>query len=129
MSERSAGTVQQQYAQAGDAPYRLYLRQDQIPTRWYNLRADMPEPPEPMRLPNGKVAEAADIAPVFCDALVAQELDDDTAYFDIPERVREMYQVYVPRRCAAPTTWSAHWARRRRSTTSSRATTRPARTS
>ncbi|WP_165248799.1 TrpB-like pyridoxal phosphate-dependent enzyme [Adlercreutzia sp. ZJ141] len=78
------------------APYRLYLREDQIPTQWYNLRADMPESPEPMRLPNGKVAEPADIAPVFCDALVAQELDDHTAYIDIPEGVREMYKVYRP---------------------------------
>ncbi len=78
------------------APYRLYLREDQIPTQWYNLRADMPEPPEPMRLPNGKIAEAADIAPVFCDELVRQELDDETAYFGIPEGVREMYKVYRP---------------------------------
>ncbi len=79
-----------------NAPYRLYLREDQIPTQWYNLRADMPEPPEPMRLPNGKIAEAADIAPVFCDELVAQELDDTTAYIDIPEPVLAMYKVYRP---------------------------------
>ena len=26
-------------------PYRTYLREDQIPTAWYNLRADMPEKP------------------------------------------------------------------------------------
>ena len=78
------------------APYRLYLTQDQIPTKWYNLRADMPEPPEPMRLPNGKIAEAADIAPVFCDKLVEQELDDTTPYFDIPEPILEMYKVYRP---------------------------------
>ncbi len=96
MAESTETSVSGQYTQAGDAPYRLYLRQDQIPTQWYNLRADMPEPPEPMRLPNGKVAEAADIAPVFCDALVAQELDDTTAYFDIPEGVQEMYKVYRP---------------------------------
>ena len=64
------------------APYRLYLREDQIPTQWYNLRADMPEPPEPMRLPNGQVATFDDIRPVFCDELVRQELDDTTAYFD-----------------------------------------------
>ena len=32
-------------------PYRLYLTEDQIPKAWYNLRADMPEKPEPMRLP------------------------------------------------------------------------------
>ena len=79
-----------------NAPYRLYLREDQIPTQWYNLRADMPEPPEPMRLASGKIAEASDISPVFCDALVEQELDDKTAYFDIPEGVREMYKVYRP---------------------------------
>lgn len=50
-------------------PYRLYLTEDQIPKAWYNLRADMPEKPEPMRLPNGAVATKPDIAPVFADAL------------------------------------------------------------
>ena len=78
------------------APYRLYLREDQIPTQWYNLRADMPEKPEPLRLPDGRVAEAADLAPVFCDELVRQELDDATPCFDIPDPVREMYRIYRP---------------------------------
>lgn len=78
------------------APYRLYLREEQIPTQWYNIRADMPEPPEPMRLPNGQVTTFDDISPVFCDELVKQELDDETAYFDIPEGVQEMYKVYRP---------------------------------
>ena len=77
-------------------PYRLYLTEDQIPKAWYNLRADMPEKPEPMRLPNGAVATKQDIAPVFADALIDQELDDDTPYFDIPEPVLEMYKVYRP---------------------------------
>ena len=79
-----------------NAPHRLYLREDQIPAQWYNLRADMPEKPEPIRLPNGAVATPEDLAPVFCDELVRQELDDDTAYFDIPEPVREMYRIYRP---------------------------------
>ena len=77
-------------------PHRLYLKEDQIPTQWYNLRADMPEPPDPMRLPNGAVAQPEDIAPVFCDELVSQELDDTTAYRDIPEPVQEMYKIYRP---------------------------------
>lgn len=77
-------------------PYRIYLREDQIPTSFYNLRADMPEKPDPMRLPNGKVATVNDIAPVFARALCEQELDDDTAEFPIPEPVREMYKVYRP---------------------------------
>ncbi|MCR5845831.1 MAG: TrpB-like pyridoxal phosphate-dependent enzyme [bacterium] len=77
-------------------PYRIYLNEDQIPTQWYNVRADMPVKPAPMRLPNGVVAEFEHITPVFCDELVRQELDDDTAYFDIPDGVREMYKVYRP---------------------------------
>ncbi len=79
-----------------NAPYRLHLSEDQIPRRWYNLRADMPNKPEPMRLPNSKIATATDIAPVFADELIAQELDDTTPYFDIPEPVLEMYRVYRP---------------------------------
>ena len=83
-------------AETTTSPYRLYLREEQIPTAWYNLRADMPEKPEPMRLPNGKVATHEDLAPVFADALIDQELDDTTALIDIPEPVREMYKVYRP---------------------------------
>ncbi|MEG0026739.1 MAG: TrpB-like pyridoxal phosphate-dependent enzyme [Raoultibacter sp.] len=78
------------------APHRLYLSEEQIPTQWYNLRADMPQVPEPMRLPNGALATPEDIAPVFCDELVRQELDDTTAYCDIPEPVQEMYRIYRP---------------------------------
>ena len=80
----------------GTTPYRTYLGESQIPTAWYNLRADMPEKPEPMRLPNGAVATHEDLAPVFADALIDQELDDDTAYVEIPAPVREMYKVYRP---------------------------------
>ncbi len=56
----------------------------------------MPEKPEPMRLPNGKIATHEDLAPVFADALVDQELDDNTALIDIPDPVLEMYKVYRP---------------------------------
>ena len=77
-------------------PYRVYLREDQIPTQYYNLRADMPNKPAPMRLPNGVVAQFEHITPVFADELVRQELDDDTAYIDIPAGVQEMYKVYRP---------------------------------
>lgn len=78
------------------APYRVYLREDQIPTVFYNLRADMPEAPEPMRLPNGAIATPVDISPVFCEELSRQELDDQTEYYEIPAPIREMYKVYRP---------------------------------
>ena len=81
---------------AQTTPYRTYLDEDQIPTAWYNLRADMPTKPEPMRLPDGTVAQFEHIAPVFADELVRQELDDQTAFCEIPAGVREMYKVYRP---------------------------------
>ncbi|MCL2889604.1 MAG: TrpB-like pyridoxal phosphate-dependent enzyme [Eggerthellaceae bacterium] len=77
-------------------PHRTYLREEQIPTQWYNLRADMPEAPDPIRLPNGVIATHEHLAPVFCDELVRQELDDKTPYFDIPDAVQEMYRIYRP---------------------------------
>ena len=80
----------------GYAPYRLYLSEQQIPTAWYNLRADMAVKPEPMRLPNGEIARFEHLQPVFCDELIRQELDDDTACFEIPAGVAEMYKVYRP---------------------------------
>jgi len=77
-------------------PYRIYLREDQIPTSYYNLRADMPTKPGRMLLPNGVPAEVAHIAPVFAEELCRQELDDDTRYTPIPEGIREMYKIYRP---------------------------------
>ncbi len=77
-------------------PYRVYLSEDQIPSSWYNLRADMPNKPGRMLLPNGVPAEVAHITPVFAEELCRQELDDDTEFVTIPEGVREMYKVYRP---------------------------------
>ncbi|MBQ9690647.1 MAG: TrpB-like pyridoxal phosphate-dependent enzyme, partial [Eggerthellaceae bacterium] len=77
-------------------PHRITLAEDQIPTQYYNLRADMPNKPEPMRLPDGSIATKEALSPVFCDALIDQELDNDTAYIDIPNEVLEMYKIYRP---------------------------------
>jgi tryptophan synthase beta chain len=78
-------------------PHRLYLTEDQMPTKWYNLRADMNEKPEPMLNPaTGKPVTEEDLYPVFCKKLAHQELDDITPYIDIPEQVLEMYKNYRP---------------------------------
>jgi hypothetical protein len=93
-------------------PYRLYLSEDQIPTAWYTLRADMADKPEPMRLPNGQVATVDDISPVFARALAEQELDDDTAYFETPEPSRRCIASIARAPCVAPITSSALSTRR-----------------
>ena len=49
-------------------PYRFYLSEEQIPTQWYNLRADMPEQPDPIINPaTMQPATLSDLLPVFCE--------------------------------------------------------------
>ena len=78
-------------------PYKIYLTEDEMPKAWYNVRADMKVKPAPLRNPaNGAPMGFDDLTPVFCDELVKQELDNDTAYFPIPDDIRNFYKMYRP---------------------------------
>ncbi len=78
-------------------PYRTYLSEEEMPKKWYNLRADMKELPAPMLNPKTlKPATKEDLLPVFCEELVNQELDNTTKYFDIPIEIQEFYKIYRP---------------------------------
>lgn len=78
-------------------PHRLYLTEDQMPTAWYNLRADMPEKPEPMLNPaTHQKACLEELYPVFCEELAKQEMDDVTPYVEIPPEVLEFYKMFRP---------------------------------
>ena len=78
-------------------PHRLYLTEDQMPRRWFNLRAAMPEQPDPMLHPATLQSLGVDdLSPIFCTELAKQELDSATAYVDIPEEIREVYKMYRP---------------------------------
>ena len=80
-----------------EIPYKIYLEENEMPKHWYNLRADMINKPAPLLDPKThKPMTAEDLAPVFCDELVRQELDEDTAYFEIPEEIRNFYKMYRP---------------------------------
>ena len=73
-------------------PYKIYLEESELPTAWYNVRADMKKKPAPLL--NGETHEpitAEELSPVFCDELIKQELDDTTAYFPIPEEIQSFY--------------------------------------
>lgn len=78
-------------------PYKIYLDESEIPTQWYNVRADMKNKPAPLLNPATlKPMTHADLAPVFCDELIDQELDDTDAYIDIPEEIQDFYKMYRP---------------------------------
>ncbi len=78
-------------------PHRLYLTEDQMPTQWYNLRADMPEQPDPLLNPGTmKPLTEEDLYPIFCKELAHQEMDSETRWIDIPEGIMEEYRIYRP---------------------------------
>ena len=78
-------------------PYKIYLKENEIPSKWYNVRADMKNKPAPLLNPATlKPMTAEELAPVFCDELIAQELNDTDAYIDIPEEIQDFYKMYRP---------------------------------
>ncbi|MDO4395618.1 MAG: TrpB-like pyridoxal phosphate-dependent enzyme [Clostridia bacterium] len=80
-----------------EIPYKIYLSEDELPKQWYNVRADMKVKPAPLLNPGtGQPMTAAELEGVFCKELVKQELDDDTAYIDIPQEIQDFYKMYRP---------------------------------
>ena len=80
-----------------EIPYKIYLDEQEIPKQWYNVRADMKNKPAPLLNPGTmEPMKAEELEGVFCAELVAQELDNDTAYFDIPEEILGFYKMYRP---------------------------------
>ena len=80
-----------------EGPVKTYLKEDELPKAWYNVRADMKKKPAPLLNPGtGKPVTFEDLQPVFCDELIKQELDNDTAYIEIPEEIRTFYKMYRP---------------------------------
>mgnify|MGYP001032061158 CR=1 FL=1 len=80
-----------------DIPYKIYLSESELPTQWYNIRADMKNKPAPLLNP-GKLEPMTleELSVVFCTELAKQELDDTTSYIDIPEELMDFYRMYRP---------------------------------
>ena len=78
-------------------PYKIYLEENEMPTAWYNVRADMKNKPAPLLNPGtGEPMTAEELGGVFCDELVAQELDNENAYIAIPQEIQDFYKMYRP---------------------------------
>lgn len=78
-------------------PYKIYLEESEMPTHWYNVRADMKNKPAPLLNPGTlQPMTAQELGGVFCDELVKQEMDDDTRLIEIPAEIRDFYRMYRP---------------------------------
>jgi tryptophan synthase beta chain len=75
---------------------KFLLDESQLPTRWYNVRADMPNPPQPVLHPGtGEPVGPDDLAPLFPLELIQQEVSED-AEVAIPDEVLDMYRLWRP---------------------------------
>ena len=78
-------------------PYKIYLSESEIPTHWYNVRADMKNKPAPLLNPGtGKPMTAEELEVVFCSELVKQELNETDPWIEIPSEIRDFYKMYRP---------------------------------
>ena len=84
-------------SEATKIPYKIYLEESEMPKSWYNVRADMKNKPEPLLNPGTlKPITYDELKGIFCEELCKQELDDNTAYIEIPEEIRNFYKMYRP---------------------------------
>lgn len=80
-----------------EIPYKIYLEESEMPKEWYNVRADMKNKPAPLLNPQTlQPMTAEELGAVFCDELVAQELNETDPYIAIPEEIRSFYKMYRP---------------------------------
>ena len=74
---------------------RFILQENEIPTAWYNIVADMKNKPLPMLHPGTKQPlKAEDLYPLFSEELSRQEMNQTDRYIEIPEEVRDKYKYY-----------------------------------
>ncbi len=75
---------------------KILLDEGEMPTRWYNVVADLPEPPPPVLHPaTHEPVGPDDLAPLFPMALIAQEVSQER-FVDIPEEVADVYRLWRP---------------------------------
>ena len=77
--------------------HKTYLSEEELPTHYYNVRADMPTDPAPMLNPATlEPVTVDDLSPVFATELARQELNATDRFIPIPDPVRDFYRMYRP---------------------------------
>ena len=74
---------------------KILLDESEIPTHWYNVIADMPNPPAPPLGPDGNPVTPDALAAIFPQALIEQEVSSER-WIEIPEEIRQGYTMWRP---------------------------------
>jgi len=77
-------------------PFKILLREDDIPRQWYNIQPDLPHPLQPPLHPGtGQPVGPEDLAPIFPMNLIEQEVSQQR-WLDIPTEVMEKLLLWRP---------------------------------
>ncbi len=74
---------------------KFLLQEADLPTHWYNVVADLPNPPPPPLGPDGKPVTLEGLAAIFPPGLIEQEVSSER-WIPIPEEVRELFRLWRP---------------------------------
>lgn len=74
---------------------KILLKESEMPTHWYNVVADMPNPPTPPLGPDGKPVGPDALAAIFPEEIIKQEVSAER-WIKIPEEVREVLRLWRP---------------------------------
>jgi tryptophan synthase beta chain len=74
---------------------KILLREADMPTHWYNVVTDMPNPPAPVLGPDGNPVSPDALGAIFPPAIIEQEVSDER-WIPIPEAVREVLRLWRP---------------------------------
>lgn len=74
---------------------KILLPESEMPKQWYNVAADLKNPPAPPLGPDGKPMNPSEMSAIFADNIIEQEVSSQR-WIDIPDPVREIYQQWRP---------------------------------
>ncbi len=74
---------------------KVLLEESEIPTHWYNIAADLPNPPAPPLGPDGNPVGPDALAAIFPGTLIEQEMSAER-WIAIPEAIREVFRLWRP---------------------------------
>ncbi len=75
---------------------RFVLPESELPRKWYNIQADLSKPcPPPLHPVTKQICSPADLAPLFAEELLKQEVSQER-WIDIPEELQEIYRMWRP---------------------------------
>ncbi len=77
-------------------PYKIHLEEHEMPTQWYNIQADLPNPLKPSLNPQTqKPLTPDDLSAIFPMPLILQEVSTER-WIDIPEDILNAYKLWRP---------------------------------